>query len=321
MAIEQSNNSFDWCETLAYAKTNFSDAECLDLFKKSLYGFSDIDSEYVKTIKKLELKNVKFINVYSPVYLLEIKASYVTEDFEIDDNVKTTTTYTNTYTFGKYTDKGMPELNLSEFVGRNDNRLFSLSHVDDLKYPLYNQKCFYTQSEMRMRANNIARSEHIGECTLNSFHTYVYFVPVVCIKVRFGGKEYFCSINKHNGYVHNYYPVSEKAAAEVKKAFKQYKTLKIAGFVCIGITALTLLFVAFNVQFIYTVMSVLFFGGADALLIWRMCEHDVLSKSIREYQNEYRTRGKISVKSNIGIALFPIIALIIEIILIVAIVA
>lgn len=320
MAAEKANNLFDWCNTLAYAKTNYSDAECLELFKKSVFRYNDIDSGYVSAVQKLELKNVNFINVYSPVYLLQIKATYVTEDFEIDENVKTTTTYTDTYTFGKSTYRGMPELNLDEFVGRNDNRLFILSHVDDLKYPLYNQQCVYTRSEMKIRAENLARPEHFGVCTLNCFDSDAVFIPVVCVKVRFGGKEYFCSINKHNGYVYNYYPVSQKAAEIVKKAFKQYKALKIAGFVTIGITALTLIFIAFNFNFLNTALCILFFGGADALLIWQMGEHSVLDKNLNQHHNEYRAKGKISVKSNIGIALFLIIAIIIEIVLLVSVV-
>lgn len=149
MAIEKSNNMFDWCDDIAYAKTNFTDEESFDIFKKALSNFGGIDKNFTNLVKSKTVKDVRFVDRYAPIYLLNIKATYVYDDVEIYDDETVTTTHTNVYTFSKETFKGVyNSLNLGNFVGRNDNRLFRLSHVDDLKYGLYNNKCSYTAGKI-----------------------------------------------------------------------------------------------------------------------------------------------------------------------------
>lgn len=237
MAVEKSNNMFDWCDDIARAKTNFSDAECLEILKKHAAGIGGIDKGFYDKVCSATMKDVSFDNRFAPVYLLTIKATYVYSDVEVDDDVTTTTTHTDTYTFNKSTTKNFfGSLKMGEFVGRNDNRLFTLTHVDDLPNSLYDIKYCYSSAEMSQRVYELAAPHHIGTCTVNGYECMAVFVPVVCIYVNYNGTRYYCVVNKHNGCSYLYYPASQKVTEGAKKAYSAYMAFKILGFACAGIT-------------------------------------------------------------------------------------
>lgn len=50
MAVEKSNNMFDWCDKIARAKTNYSDAECLEILKKRVAGIGGIDQGFYNKV-------------------------------------------------------------------------------------------------------------------------------------------------------------------------------------------------------------------------------------------------------------------------------
>ena len=76
MAVEKSNNMFDWCDKIARAKTNYSDAECLEILKKRVAGIGGIDQGFYNKVSSATMKDVTFDNRFAPVYLLTIKATY-----------------------------------------------------------------------------------------------------------------------------------------------------------------------------------------------------------------------------------------------------
>ena len=50
MAVEKSNNMFDWCDKIARAKTNYSDAECLEILKNRVAGIGGIDQGFYNKV-------------------------------------------------------------------------------------------------------------------------------------------------------------------------------------------------------------------------------------------------------------------------------
>ena len=318
MAIEKSNNAFDWCDDIGYAKTNFTDEESLNIFKKSLSSFGGIDKEFVNLVNNKTVKDMKFVNRYAPVYLLNIKATYGYDDFQVYDDETITTTHTNVYTFSKYTFKGVPNsLNLGNFVGRNDNRIFQLSHVDDLKYGLYGDNCSYTSSEMSSRVYDLSYGYSRGTCTVNRYDCTAIFVPVVCIYVNFKGKSYHCVINKHNGCYYLYYPVSTDMSQAAEKEFKTYKRFKFIGFAAVVCTFITALIVLFTSSFLGGILSLLIFGGAQGILIKIMSKKYVFDNTEKEYLNEFAKTGKVNRKKNTPIIVFAVLAIIIEVIMLI----
>lgn len=319
MAVEKSNNMFDWCDSIARAKTNYSDAECLEILKKRVAGIGGIDKGFYDKVCSATIKDVSFDNRFAPVYLLTIKATYIYSDVEVDDNVTTTTTHTDTYTFNKCTTKNFfDSLKMGEFVGRNDNRLFTLTHVDDLPNSLYGTQYCYSSYEMDQRVYELAAPHHIGTCTVNKYDCMAVFVPVVCIYVDYNGKRYYCVVNKHNGYSYLYYPVSQKVNEGAKKAYTAYMTFKILGFACAGITVALSVLTIFIAGLLNGILSVVFFGGANAIVIWQMSEHDVFDRNKQFYMDTYGRSGKIKMKYNFPIMLFFILTFVIMLVFIFA---
>lgn len=182
MAVARSNNTFDWCDDIARAKTNYSEEECLNIFKNHVYRLAGVDQTFAKCLKSAKKCDVKFLNSYVPVYMLTIRATYTRHEDETRGDIVTTTTYTETYTFDDYATRGYNNaINAELFVGRNDDRWYELSHVDDLPYSLFNSNCYYTRGTMSLEVERIAERKHIGKCFVNGFSATAVFVPVVNI--------------------------------------------------------------------------------------------------------------------------------------------
>lgn len=319
MAVEKSNNMFDWCDKIARAKTNYSDAECLEILKKRVAEIGGIDQGFYNKVSSSTMKDVTFDNRFAPVYLLTIKATYIYSDVETDGDVTTTTTHTDTYTFNKSTTKNFfDSLNMGEFVGRNDNRLFTLTHVDDLPNSLYGNKYCYSSYEMDDRVYELAAPRHIGTCTVNGYECMAVLVPVVCIYVDYNGTRYYCVVNKHNGCSYLYYPASQKVTEGAKRAYAAYMAFKILGFACAGITLVLSIIEIFTAGLLNGILSVVLFGGANAIVIWRMSEHDVFDRNKQFYMNTYGRSGKIRMRYNFPIMLFFILTFVIMLVLIFA---
>lgn len=306
MAVAKSNDMFDWCDDIARAKTNYSDAECLDLFKRSTKGIGGIDKAFYDKVNAATMKDVRFDNRYAPVYFLTIRATYTTERFIVhDDHSTTTTRQTNVYTFDKSTFAGIYDsTKLGNLVGRNDERLYKLSHVDDLPYPLYNNDGCFTREQMRGRVFGIASREYTGSCFVNGFTCRAVLVPVVCVSIEYCGKRYTCVVNKHNGCTYLSYPTSKAVADGAKKMFRTFITYKKIGFGFLIGAGVALIPQIFLNGFWSTVFAVVVCGGLGLILRWWLGYREVFAMRQQTFLDRFAKTGRVDRKLLKNIIIF-----------------
>lgn len=309
MAVARSNDSFDWCDDLARAKTNYSDEECLNIFKNHVFGLPGVDRAFAQSLRAASKANVKFINSYVPVYMLRIKATYTRDETTENQNTITTTTYKDTYTFSDYTTTGYNNtIQAQIFVGRNDDRWYDLSHVDDLPYGLFNSNCHFSCNGMLYEVSRIAEYKHTGSCCVNDFSATAVFVPVVNIYYTYNGCEYYCFINKHNGKITFKAPVSQKGKEEAKKAAKLTLTCKI---IWIASFVLTIL-VGVSTFFIHDILSGILMlslvGIPQGVLLYFGKEREIFGKNYAHFEWLFKNNGKITFKDYASNIIFAFIS-------------
>ena len=236
MAVGYSDNRFDWCDELIEVKRNYSNDECCNIIKNVIKSQKGADPSFVKEICSKDNASFKFGWYFFPVYSTNFRVTYNWDEEETknkgDYKVTTTTHNTNTNTFNRDFYKSIynsccPNL----YVGRNDDRFYKLSHVDDLDGNIYSAASVYSQFALKEAMENYAKSEKpaIGASYLiNGWSVMVFFVPMVNILYEFGGKTYNAVVNMHNGRCYVNYVVSKAVEEKSKKTFLASVIMKSA---------------------------------------------------------------------------------------------
>lgn len=309
MAVARSNDTFDWCDSLARAKTNYSDEECLNIFKNHVLGLPGVDLAFAQSLRAASKATVKFINSYVPVYMLSIKATYTHDETTETESTITTTTYNDTYTFSDYATTGYNNVIQAQiFVGRKDDRWYTLSHVDDLPCGLFNSDCYFTYSKMRYEVNQIAECKHSGSCCVNSFSATAVFVPVVNIYYTYNGCQYYCFINKHNGKITFKAPVSQKGKETAKKAANVTRACKIIWIVSFALTLLVGVAAIFIHDILLGIFMLALTGIPQGVLIYFGKEREVFDKNYAHFERLFKNNGKITFKDYVSNIIFAFLS-------------
>lgn len=161
MAVGQCNIKFDWCDQLIRVKRNYSNDECCNIVKNKLREFKGADSGFIKDVCSRANSTFRVARLFYPVYNVKATVTYDWNESNThnsgDYSVTTTTHNTKTNTFTKNFFKGIyqgccPDV----FVGRNDERFYTLSHVDDLDGGVYNASCVYLEQGLQQDINAYA---------------------------------------------------------------------------------------------------------------------------------------------------------------------
>ncbi len=219
MAVQPSDDRFDWCSRLIKARRNYSAAECCDILKNQLATFRGADPGYVSKVRSYQTKDFSIVTRYIPIY--EATAT-VTYTWNTTDEKKTTvkisdgpldtspeyvklsadvkTTHRQQLTFTKLIFANVAdELRPTEFVGRNDQRFEALSHVDDLQGQMWTPHSVYSSGAMENAIISEAKKEHQGQVTLNKWSCTAILIPAFEITVPYNGRRDIWYVNAHNG--------------------------------------------------------------------------------------------------------------------------
>ncbi len=295
MALVNSDNRFDWCNNLYYAKTNYNKSECCNIIKNTIKTYKGADEDFVRDICNRTNDKFSVYHLYFPVYLTEYVATFtwVTEKTEDKGSytVDTTTNHSKRNSFNRSFFKGIySSLSPDSFVGRNDQRFYILSHVADLDAGIYNDSCVYSKSQM----SNLVSSDASGykpasnaECFINGWSSDVVFVPIAVICYKYGGSEYKSYVNMHNGSTYCHYLISKKTEILATKAKKISLILRII--TALSFVASTLLLISNAVNCWDVVWSILGLGLSIAGII-KIC---TLKHNQQYFNNFYGSNGDV----------------------------
>ncbi len=309
MAVAKSNNTFDWCDSIARAKTNYSEEECLNIFKNHVSSLAGVDQTFAKCLKSAKCGDVKFVNSYVPVYMLTIRATYTYDEQQTSGDTVTTTTYTETYTFDDYTTCGYNNaIKAQVFVGRNDDRWYKLSHVDDLPYTLFAPDSYYTYGEMSSQVDQIAWNKHRGTCFVNGFSATAVFVPVVNIYYTYNGHEYYCLINRHNGKITFQAPISQQGKEAARKAALISRVCKIIWIASFALTIIVGVAAVFIHDIVSGILTLAITAIPQGVLFYFGKENEILTKDYKHYEWLFKDNGKIKLKDYIADFIFTFLS-------------
>lgn len=261
MAVENCNTQFDWCDKLVEAKGNYNRDECCNIAKNHLREIKGIDQNFLNKLLSTSNDKLKFKKYYFPDYYVQATVTY-TWDVTTETYDQITTTHnTEKNTFSEYFYKSIYEsCKPVKFVGRNDERFYKLSHVDDLDGDIYNDSCVYTSGQLSYDIKSYARRKSPSadaELCLNSWNATAVLVPIAVIGFEYNGTNYEFIVNMHNGYGYYHYLVLQKVADKAKQAKRLGFGVRVAT-ILIGVGA-----------WIYTAPKSLFsLIAASALLIF-----------------------------------------------------
>lgn len=216
MAVESCNTRFDWCYRLLETKGNYNRNECCNIVKNYLQKLQGVDKKFLNNILSTSNDAFRFKKYYFPVYSVEATITY-TWDVRTETYDEITETHnTERKTFSNDFYKGIYDgCKPAKFVGRNDERFYKLSHVDDLDAGVYNNSCTYTSSQLTSEIKSYATNKSPStdaDTYLNEWTATALLVPIAVIGCTYEGKDYEFVVNMHNGYGHYDYLVSEEVS-------------------------------------------------------------------------------------------------------------
>ena len=122
-------------------------------------------------------------------------------------------------------------------MGRNDERFYKLSHVNDLEGGIYNQACVYNEAGLENAIKEYAgkiKPNQYAQHTLNRWSVTVCFVPVALVSYKYNGQTYTGTVNMHNGSTHLTYLVSQTVKQKATTARKASIILRVSSLVVSG---------------------------------------------------------------------------------------
>ncbi len=263
MAVQPSDNRFDWCDRLLTVRVNYSAEECCNILKSELAKFRGADPIYVAKVRSYQTKDFSISARYIPVYEARATVTYTwnTSDEEkgtiklsngpLDSSpeyIKVTTDvktiHTKQLTFNRMFCRNITdELRPTEFTGRNDQRFYNLAHVDELNASSLGPTSVYSLPEMEQQIIAAAKNEHGGKVALNSWSCTMIAVPAFEITVHYNGRRDIWYINAHNGAARcTGYLVSDRMKNEANRMVKKVKLPHIVTYIAGSLSILVSVF-------------------------------------------------------------------------------
>ncbi len=236
MAVGQYDGRFDYCDKLLETVANYNFDECCNIVKNTLKQFKGADKGFIQDVCGRPNSAFSIKKMFFPVYRVTMTVTYdwdveSTED-KGDYKVTTTTHHTNTNTKTKDFFRNIySSCAPNTFTGRNDQRFYKLSHVNDLDASIYNDSCVYSQSSLTDAISAYAQKEkpaNNADYLVNSWTVTVLFIPIAVINYKYGEKNYTSAVNMHNGQGHFEYLVSKECVENAKRAKKISLNLRTA---------------------------------------------------------------------------------------------
>ncbi len=251
MGIPNSDNRFDFAKELLFVNANLTNDECISAIKSSLKTFKGADEDFVKDICSRNSSTFKISYSYYPVYATRYLVTYrYTLEKTQNSNgyeINTTTKKTKTQSFDKDFFIGPEELQLNNFVGRQDERFYILPHVADLNAPIANS---ISENELDNSIRRDAeRHKPVSDAsfTINGWEATVVFVPIAFVEFEYNNKQYRCCVNSHNGFCKCSYLISKEAEEAAFKSRKKSITMRtISAILCVIASAISILFSVIN---------------------------------------------------------------------------
>ena len=224
MSIKESNNNFDWVDSLYVAKCNFTEEECINVVKKTIESKKGVDLAFLEYIRNSNENTFSVEIKYVPVYTATANATYTWDTDKTeragDFDVTTTTRHTERKSMSEdFSCDEFKDCKLGELVGRNDERIYEISHVDDLRYPVtydfYNPKMIEAGLESLVIKS---KPKVVATYHLDSWSCFATLIPIAFIKYTFNGINYFAKVNMHNGKDSTEYLISKEVEKKAKKA-------------------------------------------------------------------------------------------------------
>ena len=209
MALKQWDDRFDFCDDLLEVSANYSTNECCDIVKNTLKSFKGADRDFIQDICNRDNSTFKVRKMYFPYYCTQFTYTYNWEEEETEDKgdckIYNTIIHTDTNTKTKdfFSKKGIyTSCHVDNFVGRQDQRYYQLSHVNDLDGEIYNQRCIYSEDEIATGIKNFVERglpNGDGSWVVNRRFIQALFIPVAVVYYAYNGTNYSSVINMHNG--------------------------------------------------------------------------------------------------------------------------
>ncbi len=265
MAVQSTDNRFNWCHELLEACQNFTPEECCVTLKNELSKLKGADPDYVATVRARPVSEFPMRLLFYPVYEVSATATYTWDETKykkettevkvsgeilssfVDTNKKVTTTYKEQISFDKtYFRNIYKELEPDNYVGRSDQRFYELDHVDDLEGGIYNDSCVYSQSDITDAIQRDAKSEHNGTPYINQWYCTACMIPLIEISVLYNGTKHRWYFNAHNGAMFcEGYLVSKKIANAAKETAKAIVVPHILTYIA-GVSSIIVSFANMN---------------------------------------------------------------------------
>ena len=239
MAIAKTDLRFDWCNQLLRLREYCNFSECCNIVKDKLRSFKGADGGFIKDVCAREESAFSVRKAFYPVYTVNATVTYTwdeeTTEYKSGYSVDTTTHHTNKETFEYDFFRSIhTSCHPNEYVGRNDERFYKLSHVADLNGQIYNEACVYSQSGLESAIKKYAAGkspDEYAQCLLNRWSVTVIFVPMAIVDFTYKGKKYQAVVNMHNGDGYFEYPMSKAVEQKAKTAAKASVILRVSGLV------------------------------------------------------------------------------------------
>lgn len=227
---------YSFCKEVGFMKENFSKQGALDAIKKAIREAKAADPKFVQEVEKLTLTSREVSMRVCALYSYDINVEYV-----VGGNIKDA----HIQDFGY---SGTPDsLYITKYHGQGDYTV--ITDVSKIPYEIFNDRNLFTYDGMKGALTKAIES-HLPSSTTSfrskDWSVSAYFVPVLTIVVKYGGKDYAMNYNLHNGHYHWDYPDNPALIKKGKAARGLTALIKLAG-VFFGFLGLFTALSGFNV--------------------------------------------------------------------------
>lgn len=198
---------YSYCKEIGLMKENFSKQGALDSIKKEVCSTAAADPAFAALVQKLTLNSPEVSTRVCVLYSYSADVDYV-----VGGNIKSGTVSNFGYA-------GVPDsLHITDYKGNGEYTV--LQDVSSIPYTMYNDENLFTYEQIKSALTK-AIDDQLPKSTTSfksrDWHVSAYFVPVLNVLIKYGGKTYYMNFNLQNGCYHWDYPDNP---ALIKKGMK-----------------------------------------------------------------------------------------------------
>lgn len=258
---------YSFCKELGFLKENYSHQTALNSIKASVKSTKGVDPKFAEAVDALTLSSPEISMRVCALYNYDIDVDYV-----VSGRIKNTKLYDFGYS-------GVPDLlYVSKFKGDGDYTV--VKDVSTVPYAIFNEKNLFTLDEMKSALTKTIEKNVPASTTSfqsKNWSVSMYFVPLLTIVVKYGGKDYAMNYNLHNGYYHWNNPDDPVLVTKGKNARAISFLIKALGVILAGIGVIKGITGLSDQKFVPALVA----AGMLALIIM-LCKKTTKSKSYYE---------------------------------------